>query len=151
MAIHHINPTSRELPVSHSVQCHSALCLQSGHTQQHVHFAMTVFTSAIHKPSLPQALLTKQEASADTQNLDWLALSCYIQRCCVVCTSFAIFRFYSKVHCSVFKSKFFSMNMQFVQPDFLSTVPDLSDEDTTLKVGIKCSREDTNATISALL
>lgn len=64
MAIHHINPTSRELPVPQSVQCHSALCLQSGHTQQHVHFAMTVFTSGIHKRSLPQALLTKREETS---------------------------------------------------------------------------------------
>lgn len=71
MAIHHINPTSKKLTVSQSVQCDSALCLQSGHTQQHVHFAMTVFTSEIHKRSLPQALLTKREGTfADTQNID---------------------------------------------------------------------------------
>lgn len=80
MAIHHINPTSRELPVSQRVQCHSALCLQSGHTQQRVHFAVTVFTAEIHKPSLPQALLTKrEESSADAQNMDWSTLLCYTQ------------------------------------------------------------------------
>lgn len=61
MAIHHFNPTSREPPVSPSVQCRGALCLQSGHTQQHVHFAMTVFTSGVHKRSLPRAVLTKHE------------------------------------------------------------------------------------------
>lgn len=57
------NPTLRagELLVSQSVQRGSALCLQSGHTQQRVHFAMTVFTPGVHKPSLPQALLPKQE------------------------------------------------------------------------------------------
>lgn len=74
-----------------SVQCHSALCLQSGHTQQHVHFAMTVFTSGIHKRSLPQALLTKrEETSSDVQNIDWLTLSCYIRRYCTVCCLFVI-------------------------------------------------------------
>lgn len=45
--------------------------------------------------------------------------------------------------------------MQFMQRDFLPAVLvnncDLSDGDTTLKVLVlKCSREDTNATISAL-
>lgn len=49
------------------------------------------------------------------------------------------------------QSQISPLHMQSVQHAFLSTVRDLSDEDTTLKVGIKCSREDTNATISALL
>lgn len=44
--------------------------------------------------------------------------------------------------------------MQFVQHDFLPAGlvnnHDLSDEDATLKAGTKCSREDTNATISTL-
>lgn len=126
MAIHHINPTSRELPVSPSVQCHSALCLQSGHTQQHVHFAMTVFTSGIHKRSLPQALLTKrEETSADAQNIDWLTLSCYIQRYCTACMYLSFCRFYSTVKPSIiiyWKARFLHLYMQFMQHEFLSTV-----------------------------
>lgn len=148
MAIHHINPTSRELPVSQSVQCHSALCLQSGHTQQHVHFAMTVFTSRIHKRSLPQALLTKrEETSADTKNIDWLALLFYIRRNCV----------YPNVHFAAFcnnvkhtvstqslciKSKGFYTLHAIYASFWCRYMP--------LKVATKCSREDTNATISTL-
>lgn len=80
MAIHQINPTSRELPASQKVQCHSALCLQSGHTQQRVHFAMTVFTSGIHKCSSLQALLRKRDqTSPDPQNTDCFTLLCYLQ------------------------------------------------------------------------
>lgn len=69
MVIHHINRPSRELLESWEVQCPSALCLQTGHTRQRVHFAMTVFTSEIHKHSLPWALLMKrEEISATPQN-----------------------------------------------------------------------------------
>lgn len=54
------------------------------------------------------------------------------------------------------KSKIFTSYMQFMQRDFLSTLPvnnhdlDLADEDITLKAGTKCSIKDTNATISTL-
>lgn len=50
--------------------------------------------------------------------------------------------------------QFFTLYMQFMRYDLLSTVlmnnHDLSDEDITPNLGTKCSREDTNATISTL-
>lgn len=148
MAIHQINPTSRELPASQKVQCHSALCLQSGHTQQRVHFAMTVFTSGIHKCSSLQALLRKRDqTSLDPQNIDWFTLLCYLQNlgsfpgCHFVDFFFLLMLNILHSTCSIWSMNYFSPHV---------IIHSFSYEHEAVKLGSKCSWEDTNAIISTL-
>lgn len=66
-----VNPTYRAVGGGAAPPCSHSLTLQSGHTQQRVHFAMTVFIAAVHKPRPPPpppALLAKQE-----ETLCWCA------------------------------------------------------------------------------